>query len=438
MTATIVAISTGPAAGAIGIVRLSGSDALRIAQTVVRAVPWPPAPRLATWARFCVDGQTLDEGLVLFFAGPRSATGEDVVELHGHGAPVVLGLILQALVRAGARIARPGEFTRRAVGNGRVDLIQAEAIAQLVDAESEAQVVAAAAQLQGALSARLTECFDAVADVRADVEGALDFPDEADGAEALIGDKLHRANQVVSALVTDASRGAVVRRGARVVFYGPPNAGKSTLFNRLLGEERALVDEEPGTTRDVLEAKVRWNGLSLTLVDTAGLRAGAGRIEALGIARAEAAVRSADIAVLIRPIDATEDALLAWRALATPASLLEVVGRADQLAPNTTALAAMAVSGLSGQGVEALRTRVLERLGAGQAHASAVTSERQTEALHTAQEHLVAAEAALTAAPLEVVAGELGLAVDALAQLLGRDADEALLDAVFARFCIGK
>lgn len=436
---TIAAIATGPAAGGIGIIRLSGPDALKAARGVAPQLPDAPTPRHAYFTRFIADdGATLDEGLALYFAGPKSFTGEDVVELHAHGAPRLLSLLLERLLRVdGVRLATPGEFTRRALINGRLDLARAEAVADLISAESEAQVRAAASQLTGELSARLARVHDPLLALHADLEGSLDFPDEAEGADVDVLPRLEASLNETRALLADAKRGALIRRGARVVLYGPVNAGKSTLFNALIGASRALVDAEPGTTRDTLEARVELSGLAVTLVDTAGLRDDAGRIEALGIERTREALKGADVAVLLLPPRATEEERDAWRREAP--ERLEVFGKAD-LTPHPSPLptgAGVFVSGLTGEGLPQLRALLAERLGAGAA-AVVSTSERHLAALTELEAALSNARAALDVSTLEVVAGEVGLALHALSELTGEDASTALLDEIFLRFCIGK
>lgn len=433
---TIAAIATGPAAGGIGIIRLSGPDALKAARVIAPQLPESPTPRHAYFTRFVADdGAVLDEGLALFFAAPKSFTGEAVVELHAHGAPRLLSLLLERLLKVdGVRLATPGEFTRRALLNGRLDLSRAEAVADLINAESEAQVRAAAAQLTGDLSARLARIHEPLLALHADLEGSLDFPDEAEGADVDVLPRVEASLTEVRALLSDAKRGALIRRGARVVLYGPVNAGKSTLFNALVGASRALVDAEPGTTRDTLEARIELSGLAVTLVDTAGLREGAGRIEALGIERTRDALKSADVAVLVLPPGTTDVERAAWRDEAT--SPLEVFGKAD-LAPHPTG-AGVFVSGTTGAGLDVLRELIAARLGAGAASAVVATSERHLAALTALESSLANARAALDVSTLEVVAGEVGLALHALAELTGEDASTALLDAVFQRFCIGK
>lgn len=436
--ATIAAIATGPAAGGLGVLRVSGPRALEAARRVAARLPAVPTPRHAYLSPFQdATGATLDEGVVLYFQGPRSYTGEDVVELHAHGAPRLLQLLLAEVLRhEGVRLAQPGEFTRRAFLSGRLDLAKAEAVADLIAAESEAQVRAAAAQLSGQLSARLEAVKAPLLALAADLEGALDFPDEAEGAEADAARRLDALLGALQALLRDGRRGALIRRGARVVLYGPVNAGKSTLFNALVGAARALVDAEPGTTRDALEARLELDGLAVTLVDTAGLRDGAGRLEALGIERTREALRGADVAVLVLPPAVTAAERAAWRGEVDDARRLEVQGKVDLTGAPPPGV--LGVSGQSGEGLAALRAALAERLGAGVAAAALASSERHLEALGRAEAALINARAAAAVATLEVVAGEVGLALTALADVTGEDASTALLDAVFQRFCIGK
>ncbi len=427
--ATIAAIATGPSRGGIGVVRISGPLALDAARKVA-PLPPSPTPRHAYFVPFA----DLDEGLALYFAAPHSVTGEDVVELQAHGAPRLMQLLLdEVLAVPGVRLAEPGEFTRRAFLNGRIDLAKAEAVADLVAADSEAAVRAAAAQLHGALSARLAELRAPLVALRADLEAALDFPEESEGAEADADARLGAALTALRALRDHGRHGALVRRGAHVVLYGPVNSGKSTLFNRLAGADRALVDEAPGTTRDALEARLEWDGLQVTLVDTAGLRAEPERLEARGIERTRERVRGADVAVLLVPPGASDVDLAGWRAEAP--DRLEVFGKLDVW---TIPPRGLAVSGATGAGVDALRARVLETLGYRRAEAVALSSTRHVEALGRAVEALERAAAASKVSTLEVVAGETGVALLALAEITGEDARVELLDAVFRRFCLGK
>ncbi len=464
LPATLAALATAPAAGAVGILRLSGPAALEVGRQLAPSVPAEPTPRHAYFTRFVdAQGRVLDEGLFLYFRAPNSFTGEDVVELQAHGSPRLLRMLLaRALEDERVRPAGPGEFTRRAFLHGRLDLTRAEAVADLVAADSEAAVRAAAAGLAGGLAARVRALEEPLRALHADLEGVLNFPDEAEGADEDAAARVATLRAQAEAVLAEVGRGRLVRRGARVVLYGPVNAGKSTLFNRLLGEERALVDPEPGTTRDVLEARVEWEGIGVKLFDTAGLREAPGRIEALGIARTREALAAVDLAVLVLPPDVPEVEAQRWLREAGATPVVCVLGKCDVLGGareahtltpalsqgerETTALTpsfmltqGLRVSGLTGEGVEALRSAVLSHLwGGGAPAAVALVSERHADALRRAAEALARAESASRLATLEVVSGEVGLALEALGEVSGTSVSEALLDAIFQRFCIGK
>ena len=436
---TICAIATAPAAGGIGVIRVSGPAAFEAARPLLPDVPAHAEARRAYFTRMTDRaGSVLDEGLALLFRAPHSFTGEDVVELQAHGGPRLLSLLLAELLRdERLRLAQPGEVTRRAFLNGRIDLSRAEAIAALVSAESEAAVRAAAAQLTGALQRRVREVRAPLVELSADLEGVLNFPDEAEGADVDLEPRLSSALASARALLAEAVRGAFIRRGARVVLFGPVNAGKSTLFNRLVGAERALVDPDPGTTRDVLEARLELRGLAVTLVDTAGLRDDPGRVEQKGIARATEAVAGADLAVLLIPPEARDDEIQRWRATAGRTPVLEVASKAD--ATKLRPVPIFRVSGLTGEGVDALREEIAQRLwGAGAPAAVFAASEANVDSLRRTGEALERALQATRVSTLEVVAGEVGLALSALGELTGESASEAVLDQIFRRFCIGK
>ncbi|WNG41718.1 tRNA uridine-5-carboxymethylaminomethyl(34) synthesis GTPase MnmE [Archangium violaceum] len=441
--ATLAALATAPAAGAVGILRLSGPAALEAGRMLAPGIPASPTPRHAYLASFVdASGAVLDSGLFLYFRAPHSFTGEDVVELQAHGSPRLLRMLLsRALEHPAVRPAGPGEFTRRAFLNGRIDLTRAEAVADLVAADSEAAVRAAAAGLAGALASRVRGLEEPLRSLHADLEGVLNFPEEAEGADEGAGARVAELRAAADALLAEVGRGRLVRRGARVALYGPVNAGKSTLFNRLVGEERALVDEEPGTTRDVLEARVEWEGLGVTLLDTAGLREAPGRIEALGIARTREVLATVDLAVLVLPPEASEAEARRWRVEAGTTSVLRVASKCDVrgVVEKLGTDEAVSVSGLTGEGVERLRTEMLSRLwGGGAPSAVALVSERHADALRRTAEALSRAESACRVSTLEVVSGEVGLALESLGEVSGTCASEALLDAIFQRFCIGK
>ncbi len=434
-----MALATAPGAGAVGILRLSGPGALEAGRRLAPGVPASPVPRHAYLASF-VDaaGRPLDEGLFLYFRAPHSFTGEDVVELQAHGSPRLLQLLLaRVLEDARVRPAHAGEFTRRAFLHGRMDLTRAEAVADLVAADSEAAVRAAAAGLSGGLATRVRALEEPLRALHADLEGVLNFPEEAEGADADSGPRVAALRAEAEALLVDSGRGRLVRRGARVALYGPVNAGKSTLFNRLVGEARALVDDEPGTTRDVLEARVEWNGLALSLLDTAGLRETPGRVEALGIARTREALAAVDLALLVLPPGATPSEAEAWTREAGATPVLRVAGKCDVARPLEDG--GLPVSGKTGEGLEPLRAAVLSRLwGEGTPAAVALVSERHADALRRTAEALGRAHEASQRSTLEVLSGEVGLALEALGEVSGTSASEALLDAIFQRFCIGK
>ncbi len=443
MNPTIAAIATGPAAGGIGVIRISGPNALPALRRVAPSLPAEIRPRHAYFTHFTADdGTTLDEGLALFFAGPASFTGEDVAELQLHGAPRLLSLLLtRVLKEPGVTLAQPGEFTQRAFLNGRMDLARAEAVADLIAADSEASVRAASAQLSGGLSVRVRAIREPLLALFADLQAALDFPEEAEGAEEGADRRLAAFAEELHALLKAGARGTLVRRGARVVLFGPVNAGKSTLFNHLVGAEKALVDPEPGTTRDALEVRAEHGGLSITWVDTAGLRDQPGRLEARGIERTRAELQGADLTVLVVPPEATPGELSEWLA-ASPQPPLLAWSKSD-LSQNPAradlpALAQLHVSGLTGAGVSALVARVIATLGGGMAEAAQVTSARHLDAIARAASAIERAQSALTLSTLEVVAGEAGMAVAALGEVTGEDASTELIDTIFRKFCLGK
>jgi len=452
-TATIAAIATGPVRAGLGIVRLSGPAALSAARSLAPGLA-NPRPRYAHFVRFESEGTLLDEGLFLWFPAPASATGEEVVELHAHGSPVVLARLLRLVCRhPGVREALPGEFAQRAFANGRMDLAQAEAVVALIESTTEAAAQAAAAQMAGHWSTQVRALREALVGLLAHVEACLDFPEETEGAEADLPVRLAEVTQEAQALLRLGQRGQLLRTGARVVLFGPVNAGKSTLFNALVGFARALVDAEPGTTRDIVEAPLDWNGVPLVLADTAGIReTQASCVEERGIEAAKEAVAGADIALLVVPPGAPGQHIAAWRALAKPGSLLEVYSKCDlgivpaspPPAPGENAEAEppappVCISAQTGENMELLREALQQRLGGETAWAVAACSFRQRAAL---EECCYALESALGAFaeghPLELVAAHLQLAQAALGQLLGEALAPEVLDDIFRQFCLGK
>lgn len=447
---TIAAIATAPGRAGVGIVRVSGPGAARVAEGIIGGLPAERQASLRTFRDS--EGGTLDIGVALWFAGPRSFTGEDVLELHGHGGPVVLRGVLERCVALGARLAEPGEFTRRAFVNDRIDLAQAEAIADLIDAASEQAARGALRSLSGEFSAAVDRVADALLDLRILVEATLDFPEE-DGVDFLAeSDALQRLANVRSELASvfrAARQGSALREGLVVVLTGAPNVGKSSLLNRLAGDEVAIVTEHPGTTRDIVRQTIVVEGLPIHLVDTAGLRDSDDPVEQLGMQRTRDALARADLVVSVRAADALAGdatvSTVAARALeALPASVarLQVVNKIDLTGEAAAELDgeggwSIRLSARTGEGIDRLRAALL-RLG-GQTETGEgvfLARTRHLAALQAAERHL--ASAAEGRLPADLLAEELRLAHEALGSIVGRVTPDALLGEIFGRFCIGK
>ncbi len=422
----------------MAVIRLSGTGAFDIARAVIPSFR-PDPPRTAHYARFCdATGVLIDRGLYLVFPGPRSETGEDMIELQCHGGLAVPARLLAALERAGARPAHPGEFTRRAVMNGKLDLLQAEAIGDLVEAEAPAQAAAALTQLEGGLSRRIAELRSGLIELLALLAYDVDFPEEDDGP--VPRERIEAARAAVAAgvsgLLGTAPLAERIRRGALVVLAGPPNAGKSSLFNALLGAERALVTEVPGTTRDAIEAHVDFLGWPIRLVDTAGLGETSDRIESLGQEMSRRFLGGADLVVVCHEggHGRGERRLGDWAVAG-----LEVRTKADLGGEG----AGLPVSAVTGDGLAELKRAIVERLftrGAGFADLEpALTRARHREALTRARDALSAAAEQLGPGGEAVLAAHhVQQAVDALDRLVGVVNVEEVLDRVFATFCVGK
>jgi tRNA modification GTPase len=441
-TDTIAAIATAAGAGGIGVVRLSGVRARAIAETVCgRRL----RPRHAHYARFTDEGgETLDDGIALYFAAPASYTGEDVVELQGHGSPAVLREVLSRCLALGARIARPGEFSERAFLNGKLDLVQAEAVADLIAAGDARAARAARRSLDGVFSRRVDALADLLLRLRVHVEAAIDFADEP--LDTLGGDALRsglvRAQDDLDALLVEAERGRKLRDGLHAVIVGPPNAGKSSLLNALAGSERAIVSDVAGTTRDLLRETVRVDGVELTLVDTAGLRAGGDAIEREGMRRAEAELDRADLAIVVldgREVEAGRAAVA--DAIVDVPQRLWVFNKSDlAAAPAAAGENEVWVSARTGAGLDVLhaRLRALAGLEAEGVDGSFSARTRQVDALRRARQELVAARQLLDQDRLELAAESLRLGHDQLGEITGRVAPDDLLGHIFSTFCIGK
>ncbi len=441
---TIIAIASGAAAGGVGILRLSGPASAAIA----RALGCPALqPRHAHYARFRdADGEVLDDGIALYFPGPRSFTGEDVVELQGHGSPVVLRQLLERCVALGARQARAGEFSERAFLNGKLDLAQAEAIADLIAAGDVRAARAARRSLDGVFSRRVEDVAEQLVRLRIHVEAAIDFADEPldtlGGAQVRAG--VAQARAALARLRADAERGRKLRDGLHAVLIGPPNAGKSSLLNALAGSERAIVTDIAGTTRDTLRETIRIDGLELELVDTAGLREGGDAIEREGMRRTRAEMQRADLAIVVldaRDPEAGRQAV--GDAAAQAARQLWVLNKCDLLQqwPQPAGGDVIAISAASGQGLDQLHARLRELAseGAGEGQQGEFSARlRHVQAIVLAAAHLDDADAQLRHDHLELAAEELRLAHQALGEITGRMTADDLLGRIFSSFCIGK
>ena len=444
---TIVAAATALGRGALAVIRLSGSDALAIARRC--CTPWPDAPRRATRVRVHTADRSdspLDDALVTWFAAPRSFTGEDVVEWTVHGGAYVPAAVVAALVAAGARPALAGEFTERAVRHGKLDLLRAEAIGDLIDARTAAAHRMALRQLDGALSRRLAALRDAVVGAEALIAYDLDFPSEDDGPldPARVLAAVDETVAAIDILLATLPQAALGRDGVTVVLAGAPNAGKSALFNALLGEARALVSEVPGTTRDAIEVLLDDDPWPIRLVDTAGLRASEDPVERLGIEVSHRRLAEAQVVLVCgEDDDALARASDAVRARST-APQLQVRTKCDQASEVGEEAAPIAVSAVTGVGLAALRVAlrgVVRATSPDPAESSAVvTRARHVAALTTARDELTAFRAAWAAGalPAPVAATHLRAATLALDELIGAVDVEAVLDRVFRSFCIGK
>ena len=447
---TIAAIATPEGEGGIAVVRVSGPGALAVARSLFTPASGRPATLATHRAVFGLiharAGAPLDEGLLLPMLAPNSYTGEDTVEFHCHGGRFTARRVLGACLEAGARAAGPGEFTRRAFLGGRLSLDQAEAVADLIHAEDELAAAGALEQLRGALRREVEEIERPLRALLTEVEGALEFAqEEKPGARARAVDVVRTALARTEALLALAPAARRVREGVRVVLVGPPNSGKSALFNALLGRARAIVDAAPGTTRDVITEALHHGGLSLVLHDTAGLRARGGRVEALGMTRARSALDTADIVVWVHDLSAAAGQ---WERPAAPVGAAELgVGtKADLASPQRRAAepAMRATSAVTGEGIEARRDALVAAADAGGlrrvARMGLLLGARHQSRLMECQSGLRAVLQAFEeeGAGDEVAATLLGGALAQLGEISGRVFTEALLGDVFSRFCIGK
>jgi tRNA modification GTPase len=458
---TIAAIATPSGRGGIGVVRVSGALVRTIAQAIVGDVP---PPRRAALRVFLDErGEQLDSGLALFFPTPHSFTGEDVLELHGHGGPVVLDALLARALQLGARLAQPGEFSQRAFLNDKLDLVQAEAIADLIDSGSQQAARAAMRSLQGEFSARAHDITQQLIEARMHVEAAIDFPEEEIDflADTALRQRLDTLAERVSDTLANAQQGALLRDGMTVVIAGKPNAGKSSLLNALAGYEAAIVTPIPGTTRDILRERIAIDGMPLHVIDTAGLRDTHDVVESEGIKRAHREMQKADRILYVIDCTHAQNDLELERDLATlpgEVAMTLVYNKVDAVRPElvegllvsarkpltsseqTEKNDALALSARTGQGLAELREHLRNCMGLQDSSATTFSARRRhLEALRLAQSHIATAIQLLVDRKAgELMAEELRLAQHDIAEITGEFTSDDLLGKIFASFCIGK
>jgi len=444
---TIAAVATAPGVGGIAVVRISGPSAGTIARAVLGTLPAPRHARHCTFRD--ADGAPIDRGIALYFPAPHSFTGEDVIELHAHGAPVVLDMLLTRVLSLGARLARPGEFSERAFLNGKMDLAQAEAVADLINAGSAAAVRSALNSLNGELSRRIGTLVNELITLRAHVEAAIDFPDEDVDplADTAVRTRLTKLEHGIAELQRAAQQGCLLNHGMTIVLAGRPNAGKSSLLNALAATDAAMVSPIPGTTRDVVRERINLDGLPLHVLDTAGLREGGDALEAEGMTRAKNAMARADRIVVVLDDAASAydslDGLFVHLPQNIPRTLvynkIDITGREpgeldSGLGP------AVALSAKTGTGIDAFRSHLKRHMGylpAGEG--TFIARRRHLDALGRAASHLADARAQLHGSKAgELMAEDLRQAQRALGEITGEFTPDDLLARIFSTFCIGK
>ncbi len=442
---TIAAIASAPGRGAVGVIRVSGSEVPRIAGQILGFLPAPRRARVASFVGS--KGEAIDRGLALYFPAPASYTGESVLELQGHGGALVLDLVLKRLLELGCRMARPGEFSERAFLNGKMDIAQAEAVADLIDAGTAAAARAALRSLQGEFSARIHELQAQLTQLRAYSEAAIDFPDEEVDllSGAALTNRLASILESFESISAAARQGALLREGLNIVIAGRPNAGKSSLLNKLVGDEVAIVTDQPGTTRDVLRQRVHLDGLPLNLIDTAGLRPATDVVEAEGVRRAVNELAKADRVLYILDAAVTNDWAEALAQLPPSVPVTLIFNKIDLTGGEASIDDASSpprvyLSAKTGSGIALLREHLKKTAGFKDAESGALSARRRhLDALDRARRGVTQAAEILTATrAFELFAEELRLAQRALGEITGEFTSDDLLGEIFGSFCIGK
>ncbi len=442
---TIVALATPSGAGGIAIIRISGPDSAAVIRRIhSRADQAISSPRTLVLGRLLSDGSAIDQGLVVYMPGPKSYTGEDVAELQVHTSPAIIKLLLEAAVQFGSRLAEPGEFTKRAYLNGKLDLAQAEAVADVIAASSTSAVKLATAQLAGSLSRQVGEQRAALVGIVAMLVANLDFGEEDIpdiDADELLAD-LQRIQATMNSWLASSKQGMIMRHGLAVAIVGLPNAGKSSLLNALIGYERAIVTNIAGTTRDTLEEQIEIDGLAVRIVDTAGLTETSDVVEGIGVARAHLAAEEADLVLLCAAADQDLGQLKFKPPKGIP--MIGVQTKIDELSgaigwPKSVEKS-VATSAKTGQGLDELRHVISQAAGeTGSGEMPVLANLRHIEAVRESLGYLEQTIQALEdEAPLDIVAGELTLAAEALSSIVGENVGKEIIDAVFSKFCIGK
>ncbi|MGO3158530.1 MAG: tRNA uridine-5-carboxymethylaminomethyl(34) synthesis GTPase MnmE [Halomonas sp.] len=447
---TIAALATPPGRGGVGIIRVSGPACRKIAEAMIGHCP---APRNAHYGPFLGTKGSIDEGIALFFNGPHSFTGEDVLELQGHGGPIIMDMLLERCVALGARLARPGEFSERAFLNDKLDLAQAEAIADLIDATSRSAAENAVRSLQGEFSKRVSALVTRLIELRVYVEAAIDFPEEEIDflADGHVAQHLNSVQQALSGVRQAAGQGALLREGMSVVIAGRPNAGKSSLLNALTEQDTAIVTDIAGTTRDVLREHIHIDGMPLHIIDTAGLRDTPDAVEKIGVARAWAEIEKADRVLLLvdASTTATTDPMVIWpefvARLPDPQRLTLVRNKIDTSAEPagldlSTAPPTLRLSAKTGEGVDNLKAHLKDVMGfAATTEGRFSARRRHLDALDRAMAALNTGRAQLDGYGAgELLAEDLRDAQQALGEITGEFSADDLLGEIFGSFCIGK